>query len=94
MSDLTDLVRLQRELAEERRGLRLAALVIAYSGAWFALGLAIGTTIQVGLVLLALSLCGLVGGATWTMWYGARTWKYSREIRAVRQLPTARLLER
>lgn len=91
---MRELARLRCELAEERTKLRAAALVVAYSTAVFVLGTGIPTGVFLGIVLMSVSACGMLFGGGWAIRYGMRAAKYSRQLRAMTQLPSARLLDR
>jgi hypothetical protein len=91
---MSDLVRMRRDLANERHNLRAAALVVAYSGALFALGLGITTQVYLGIVLMSVAACGFLFGAGWAVRYGTRAARYARDIRLLTQLPAARVIDR
>jgi len=94
VTDTTELARLHRDLAAERRHLRGAALMIAYSTALVVLGLSMASQLMLGIMIASMGVCGVLGGSGWALWHGARAAKHTRQIRALTQLPGARVIQR
>lgn len=87
-----DLARLNRELVEHRKNVGAGAALVAYSLALFAFGLAAAGVYSLGLVLVALAGACFVFGAGAVVLHAAHAAYCARRIRAIMQLPTARLV--
>lgn len=88
----TDLARLNRDVAEDRKYVRAGMAMIAYSLALFVLGYAVTSMIYMGIVLVSLSATFFLFGLGATIVHAVRAATGARHIRMLTRLPTARLV--
>ncbi len=89
---MSDLARLNRERVEHRKNAGAGAAMVAYSFALFAFGGATIGMFSLGIVLVALAVTFFLFGVGVCVVHLAHALRCAREIRALTQLPAARLL--